>query len=156
MSKKITALTPSLLSISAAVSAALAAGGAAPIHAQEARREEVAEVTVTGSRITRRDYEANSPIVTIDTEAFERQAGQNVESYLNQLPNYNPASSPTTTEDDIQPTAVNSVGIATISLRGFGPNRSLVLLDGKRPVPANALMVADVNSIPAAMLERVE
>src|SRR5690606_18384976 len=67
-----------------------------------------------------------------------------------------PAASPTTMEDDIQPTAVNSVGIATVSLRGFGPNRSLVLLDGRRAVPANALMVTDVNSIPTAMLERVE
>jgi outer membrane receptor protein involved in Fe transport len=156
MNGKFTALKPSLLSISAAVGAALAAGGAPSAHAQEVQREAVPEVTVTGSRITRRDYEANSPIVTVDTEAFERQSSQNVEAYLNQLPNYNPASSPTTTEDDIQPTAVNSVGIATISLRGFGPNRSLVLLDGKRPVPANALMVTDINSIPAAMLERVE
>src|SRR5262245_57725466 len=157
MSRKLKALKPSFLSIPAAVSAAIAAAGGVPsAHGQEVQREAVPEVTITGSRITRRDYEANSPIVTIDTEAFEKQSGQNVESYLNQLPNYNPASSPTTTEDDIQPTAVNSVGIATISLRGFGPNRSLVLLDGKRPVPANALMVTDVNSIPSAMLERVE
>lgn len=158
MSRKFTALKPSLLSVSAAVSAAIASGGAPSVYAQEAQQtqSEIAEVTVTGSRISRRDYEANSPIVTIDAEAFERQSGQNVESYLNQLPNYNPASSPVTTEDDIQPTAVNSVGIATISLRGFGPNRSLVLLDGKRPVPANALMVTDVNAIPSAMLERVE
>ena len=35
-------------------------------------------------------------------------------------------------------------------------NRSLVLMDGKRPVPANALMVSDVNAIPSALLERVE
>jgi outer membrane receptor protein involved in Fe transport len=131
---------------------------AAPsVHAQQApAADELAEVTVTGSRIARRDYEANSPILTIDATAFENQTGQNIESYLNTLPAYNPASSPTTTEDDIQPNAVNSVGIATISLRGFGPNRSLVLLDGKRPVPSNALMVTDVNAIPSAMVERVE
>src|SRR4051812_18487957 len=156
MPGKSMALKPSLLSVAAAVSAIIASGGTSSVHAQDAQRDEVAEVTVTGSRITRRDYEANSPLVTVDAEAFEKQSGQNVESYLNQLPNYNPASSPTTTEDDIQPTAVNSVGIATISLRGFGPNRSLVLLDGKRPTPANALMVTDINSIPSAMLERVE
>ena len=56
----------------------------------------------------------------------------------------------------MQPSAVNTVGISTISLRGFGPNRSLVLIDGHRTTPVNALMVTDINSIPAAMIDRVE
>ena len=145
--------------VHAAVVAALAASMGAVSSTASAAEEvaqELEEVRITGSRIVRRDFEANSPIVTVDAEAFEMQAGQNVESYLNSLPAYNPAASPTTMEDDIQPTAVNSVGIATISLRGFGPNRSLVLLDGRRAVPANALMVTDVNSIPSTLLERVE
>ena len=51
---------------------------------------------------------------------------------------------------------MNSVGIASISLRGFGPNRSLVLVNGKRPTPINALMVTDVNGVPSALVERVE
>jgi iron complex outermembrane recepter protein len=122
----------------------------------QAADDEIVEIQVTGSRIKNRDATSNSPIVTVDATAFESQTGQNVESYLNNLPNYNPATTPTTSEDDIQPTAINGVGIATISLRGFGANRSLVLLDGKRPVPASALMVTDVNIIPSAMLERVE
>ncbi len=118
--------------------------------------EDLEEVTVTGSRIVRRDYVSNSPIVTIESEAFEQQTGLNVESYLNQLPEYNPAASPVTTQGDVQITPTNSVGIASISLRGFGPNRSLVLLDGHRPVPVNPLMVTDANSIPSALLQRVE
>src|SRR5690606_19632245 len=61
-----------------------------------------------------------------------------------------------TTQQDVQITPVNSVGIASISLRGFGPNRSLVLVDGKRIVPINALMVTDINAIPSALIERVE
>ena len=147
--------------IRAAVAAALGTSLAAVSHTSIAAEapaagQELEEIQVTGSRITRRDSEANSPIVTVDSAAFEQRSAQNVESYLNSLPAFNPAASPTTMEDDIQPTAVNSVGIATISLRGFGPNRNLVLLDGKRPVPANAVMVTDVNAIPSAMLERVE
>jgi iron complex outermembrane receptor protein len=114
------------------------------------------EIVVTGSRIVRRDYTSNSPIVTIEQEAFESQLGLNFEAYLNQMPNYNPASAPTTTQGDVQITPVNSVGIASISLRGFGPNRSLVLVDGRRPVPINALMVTDINAIPSALIERVE
>src|SRR5580704_3214358 len=114
------------------------------------------EVTVTGSRIKRKDLTSASPLITIDSEQLEQRAGLNLESYLNQLPNYNPAQTPTTENSDVQPSAVNTVGISTISLRGFGPNRSLVLIDGHRTTPVNALMVTDINSIPGAMIDRVE
>jgi iron complex outermembrane receptor protein len=114
------------------------------------------EVTVTGSRIKRKDLESSSPLITIDSEQIEQRSGLNLESYLNTLPNYNPAQTPTTENSDVQPSAVNTVGISTISLRGFGPNRSLVLVDGHRTTPVNALMVTDINSIPAAMIDRVE
>ena len=82
------------------------------------------EVTVTGSRIRRKDLTSASPLITIDSEQLEQRAGLNLESYLNQLPNFNPAQTPTTENSDVQPSAVNTVGISTISLRGFGPNRS--------------------------------
>jgi outer membrane receptor protein involved in Fe transport len=113
-------------------------------------------VVVTGSRILRRDNSSNSPIVTVEADQFQAQMGLNFESYLNQLPEYNPANSPTTTQADVQITPVNSVGIASISLRGLGANRSLVLMNGKRTVPINALMITDVNSIPSALVQRVE
>ena len=129
-----------------------------PANAQDAAAgsPSLEEIVVTGSRIVRRDYESNSPIVTVNAEDFETQTGLNVESYLNQMPQYNPAASPVTSDGDVQITPVNSVGIASISLRGFGPNRSLVLVDGKRMVPINPLMVTDVNGIPSALIERVE
>ena len=52
--------------------------------------------------------------------------------------------------------ATLTAGASTISLRGLGANRNLVLLDGYRAVPVNATMAVDVNSIPAAAIERVE
>ncbi|HXR51969.1 MAG TPA: TonB-dependent receptor plug domain-containing protein, partial [Steroidobacteraceae bacterium] len=142
--------------VAAALGTTLGASGTGFAAEASADGKELEEIQVTGSRITRRDNTANSPIVTVDSETFENRTAQNVESYLNSLPAFNPAASPTTMEDDIQPTAINSVGIATISLRGFGPNRSLVLLNDKRPVPANAVMVTDVNAIPSALIDRVE
>jgi outer membrane receptor protein involved in Fe transport len=156
MFTKVIRLKRSLLSTSIAA----AVGSAAPsilstsVAAQEP--DQLEEIVVTGSRIVRRDFTSNSPIVTIEQENFEAQAGLNFEAYLNQMPNYNPAAAPTTTQGDVQITPVNSVGIASISLRGFGPNRNLVLIDGKRPTPINALMVTDINAIPSALIERVE
>ena len=119
------------------------------------------EVQVTGSRITRKDLVANSPFVSVDAAALEQKAGLNIESYLNQLPEFNPAAAPTIKggsggNTDTQISSVNSVGIAAVSLRGFGPNRSLVLIDGRRAAPTNALMVVDINGIPSSMIKRAE
>ncbi|MCC6202580.1 MAG: TonB-dependent receptor [Gammaproteobacteria bacterium] len=139
-----------------ALGTAIAAVLGVPAQAQDQDQKQVEEIVVTGSRIVRRDLESNSPIVTVDTEAFESQTGLNIESYVNQLPEFNPATTPVTAQADVQITPVNSVGISSISQRGFGPNRSLVLVDGKRPVPTNALMVTDINGIPSALIERVE
>lgn len=128
-----------------------------PVLAQDDEGEfQLEEIVVTGSRIQRRDNESKSPIVTIEAEEFEQQSGLNIEAYLNQMPEYNPAASPTTSQGDVQVTPINSVGVATISLRGFGPNRNLTLIDGKRGVPVNALMWTDINGIPSALIQRSE
>jgi len=145
--------TRSKLAISIAAAVGMAAGFGNAALAQD---ESIEEVVVTGSRIVRRDFESNSPIRTIDAAQFEEQSGLNIESYLNQLPDYNPANSPVTTEKEINATPVNTLGIASVSMRGFGPNRNLVLIDGKRMVPTNALMVTDINAIPSALIQRVE
>ncbi|MEO8309414.1 MAG: TonB-dependent receptor [Pseudomonadota bacterium] len=128
----------------------------APIVSAADEGAELQEVQVTGSRILRRDLESTSPLVSVEAAALENRSGLNIESYLNQLPQFNPATTPTTAQFDVQITPVNSVGISSISLRGFGPNRNLVLVDGHRSVPINALMVTDINYIPSALIERVE
>jgi iron complex outermembrane receptor protein len=154
--------SPVRKAVAAVLGTAIAFGCASPgSAAEEGELVELEEVQVTGSRISRRDLVANSPLVTVEAEAFEERTSLNVESYLNQLPNFNPAAAPTIQtgpggNSDVQISAVNSVGIAAVSLRGFGPNRNLVLVDGHRPTPINALMVTDINAIPSALIQRVE
>ena len=114
------------------------------------------EVVVTGSRIVRKDYEANSPVVTVDERLFDQSGTAAMETQLNKLPQFTPTLKNPTQGGDIQPTATNTPGTATVSLRGIGSNRSLVLLDGRRATPSNASMVVDINSIPSAAIERVE
>jgi outer membrane receptor protein involved in Fe transport len=128
-----------------------------PVFAQDDEEEfTLEEIVVTGSRIQRANAESNSPIVTIEAEEFEMQSNLNIESYLNQMPEYNPAATPTTRQMDVQITPVNSVGVATIALRGLGTHRSLTLIDGKRDVPVNARMWTDINGIPSFLIERSE
>ncbi|MEH3106477.1 MAG: TonB-dependent receptor [Sphingomonas fennica] len=113
------------------------------------------EIVVTGSRIARRDYTATSPIVTVNQSLLEQSPTIAIEQNLNKLPQFTPAQTPTQ-GGDIQSTATNTPGAATVSLRGLGPNRNLVLIDGRRATPGNANLVVDINTIPAAAIERVE
>jgi len=128
--------------------AALAAfATAAPALAQE--DTEVEAVVITGSRIARQDYVANSPIATVTGEQAVANADVTLDTYLNTLPQVNPAG--TTTSNN-----PSNNGQSNIDLRGLGANRNIVLLDGRRPmVSANSLTV-DINTIPAAMIENIE
>ncbi len=151
------------LAVAVATALALPIIGLQPAHAQQQTPQAQAqpeEITVTGSRIVRRDYDANSPIQTIDRGAFENQNSVALETALNELPQFVPAAQGLTQlQDQSQITdnfATLTAGASTISLRGLGANRNLVLLDGYRAVPVNATMAVDVNSIPAAAIERVE
>jgi iron complex outermembrane receptor protein len=124
--------------------------------AQETAQQEVLqEITVTGSRIARRDLDSASPVVTVEDQIFEESSTLAVESVLNQLPQFTPANTQFVTSDTFA-SATNTPGISTISLRGLGANRTLVLIDGRRGQPANSTLVIDTNSIPASALESVE
>src|SRR4029077_805255 len=147
--------------ISIAVALALQASLSQLAHAQQASDsdEGLAQVTITGSRIVRRDYEANSPIQTIDASALENKAAVTIEDTLNKMPQFVPAATGYTQVSNgelINTGSTTTAGAATLSLRGLGPNRNLVLVDGLRAVPVNATMAVDINTIPAAAIDRVE
>jgi iron complex outermembrane recepter protein len=152
--------------LAAAISAILA--GTAISGTVYAQGEVIEEIRVTGSRIVRRDFEANSPILTIDSERFEESSTISIESVLNQLPQFTPAITQFNVgsefgvvgtsffSEQLAAGATRTPGQATLSLRGLGPNRNLVLLDGRRATPLNAGMSVSINTIPSAAIARVE
>lgn len=146
-------LHPSRLAL--AVSSALVLGLPVVPTIVLAQQQEAEEVVVTGSRIRRQDYEANSPITTINSELFEETSTVGVETVLNQLPQFVPAVTQFST-GNVQNEATSTVGASTVSLRGLGSNRNLVLINGRRGQPVNAALVVDTNSIPSSMIQRVE
>ncbi len=113
------------------------------------------EVVVTGSRIVRRDFEANSPIMTVGQELIDNTAAVGIEHVLNQLPQFVPAVTQFETQT-IQSNPTTTPGASTISLRGLGSNRNLVLIDGRRGMPVNAAGAVSTNTIPTAAVARVE
>jgi outer membrane receptor protein involved in Fe transport len=133
--------------------------GGAVIHstavAQPAPQSTIEEIQVTGSRIVRRDFEATSPIMTLDFERFEESSTIATESVMNQLPQFIPAVTQFSPGGTYQGTT-RTPGSSTLSLRGLGAGRNLVLIDGRRAMPINASMAVSTNTIPSAAIERVE
>jgi iron complex outermembrane receptor protein len=141
--------------LSTSIAAILGTAGAASLAPSANAQDALEEVLVTGSRIVQRDFEANSPLVTVESDLFENSSTIAVETVLNQLPQFVPAVTQFVT-GEVQNSPTVSAGANTISLRGMGANRTLVLLDGRRAQPVNALLTVDTNTIPSAAIERVE
>lgn len=128
---------------------ATTAGYGPQAAAQDDESQPLEEITVTGSRIVRQDYQSASPISTVDAELFEQTGAPTIETVLNTLPQFVPAI--TTTSNN-----PSNGGQANVALRGLDTTRTLVLLDGRRIVPSNDTGVVDLNLIPASIIENVE
>jgi iron complex outermembrane receptor protein len=113
----------------------------------------VEEVTVTGSRISRSDYVANSPIVSLSSDTLENTGRVTVESALSQMPQFSGAFGQGNTGSTS--TGLNG-GQANASLRGLGSKRTLILMDGRRLQPSNPDGSVDLNTIPEALIENIE
>lgn len=132
---------------SSMICGAFAAFAATSAYAQS---EEVQEVVVTGSRIARQDFVAASPIATVTGEQATANADVTLDTYLNTLPQVNPAG--TTSSNNPS----NNGGQSNINLRGLGANRNLVLVDGRRPMVSNNNLTVDLNTIPQALIQSIE
>lgn len=122
------------------------APAAAPTTTAEATELDLIEVT--GSRIMREEYYANSPVSTVTRDQINAAGDVTLEQYLQTLPQINPTF--TTTSNN------PGNGKANIDLRALGSNRNLVLVDGRRPMPSSSGMTIDLNAVPVALIDRVE
>ena len=107
-------------------------------------------ITVTGSRIRRKDLTTPAPVTVISREQVVASGKVSIGDFLQSLPEQGNAIN----------TAVNNGGdgATRVSLRGLGSDRTLVLLNGRRMVPGGtgANTSVDLNSIPTAAIERIE
>ncbi|MFC3657171.1 TonB-dependent receptor [Xanthomonas hyacinthi] len=132
-----------------AVVAALSLGAACPALAQEADADDgkprtLDSIAVTGSRLRRVDTETANPVVTISRAQIEATGKATLGDLVQELPSIaGNATNPNTNNG-------GGTGASTISLRGLGDKRTLILVNGTR------LASNDVNAIPATMIERVE
>jgi iron complex outermembrane recepter protein len=123
----------------------------APSFAQDAADEasEGDVIVVTGSRIERPNLSSGSQIATFTGSQTTENADITLDTFLNTLPQVNPAG--TTSSNN-----PGNNGQANIDLRGLGNNRNLVLIDGRRPMSSGTDQTVDLNTIPQALIKRVE
>lgn len=106
-------------------------------------------IVVTGSRIARPNLEAPSPVTVVGAEQVELTGTTTVETLLNELPQVIPGNTRVSN---------NSGGenFSTLDLRGLGPGRTLILLNGERLPASTTTGVTDVSQIPTGLIQRVE
>ncbi len=118
------------------------------------------EIIVTGSRIAAPNEVSTSPIEVISSQYIEASGKTDISDLIMQLPqNFNNSLG-----QDLGNTSsglTTAGGIATADLRGLGPNRTLVLVDGRRlgqgsPYTFIQSPAPDLDQIPAGLVERIE
>jgi iron complex outermembrane recepter protein len=122
---------------------------AAAADEETAAEDTGAGIIVTGSRIARPNLEAPSPVTVVSAEQIELTGTTTVETLLNELPQVIPGNTRVSN---------NSGGenFSTLDLRGLGPGRTLILLDGERLPPSTTTGVVDVSQIPTGLISRVD
>src|SRR5262249_43943205 len=101
-------------------------------------------IVVTGSNIRRVDIETSNPVITIDKTAIQQSGKVTLGDLVQDLP--------ASTGPVMNPRVNNGGGTraSTVSLRGLGSARTLVLVNGHR------YLLGDINAIPVNAIERIE
>ena len=134
----------------------------APTRVASANEETptLSEVVVTGSRIASPNLDAISPVTAVTSEEIKETGTTRIEDLINSLPQV--------VSDQGSGLSMGSTGVATINLRGLGPQRTLVLINGRRLMggdpnagaPSTTNLgygsAADVNQVPVALIDRVD
>lgn len=145
----------------AASSIAIAATALTPAAlAQDNSEDETARqstIVVTGSFISGTPEDAALPVDVLSAEDLALEGSPDLTSVIRNL---GPSSG---TDGQTNQFASNGLeGLSNVNLRGLGPARTLVLINGRRQTPAGfsygeqAQLFVDINMIPQAALQRME
>lgn len=137
-----------------------------PAQAQddEDEKDSAEEIIVTGTRIRHDEYSSPSPIQVFDVETSRQLGITSIDEMLQRATVSNGKQIDASFTNSFSNVAADAppsggVGSSSVNLRGLGPERTLVLINGRR-LGSNGVRGApaqpDINMIPFAMVERVE
>ncbi len=146
------AVLPIVLVAAPAMSQEASAAQAGALETAQTTDAETNEaIIVTGSRIQRKDFVAASPIVTVSLDSVTTSGRTSVDDYLRDLPQFNPGTGSFSNDSN-----GGTAGRATLNLRGLGPQRNLVLMDGQRLMSSGTDGAIDINTIPSLAIGGIE
>ena len=120
---------------------------------QQELEQDVELISVTGSRIPTGSADTAIPTTSLNAETISLDGGVRISDIVNQLPSIRTTQTAANTNVNSEKEA----GTAFIDLRGFGIDRTLVLIDGRRQVGGRpGSSAVDTNTIPTALVQRVE
>jgi outer membrane receptor protein involved in Fe transport len=108
------------------------------------------EVVVTGSRVSS-GTTAPTPLTVVSVEDLQANTPSNIPDALNKLPVFDGSRNQRSTGGS----TINWPG-NFLNLRNFSANRTLILLDGMRVPATDATNLVDTNTLPQALMERVD
>lgn len=112
------------------------------------------DIIVTGSLIKGSAEDSAAPVDVISGDELSRQGAPSAVDLLKNLPTSNGVIGDANQFDS---RSQGNEGVASVNLRGLGPQRTLVLLNGKRITPVGSgIPIVDVNLIPSGAIGRVE
>jgi iron complex outermembrane receptor protein len=123
-----------------------------------AEEDESEKIVVVGSRIRRDDYASDQPVEIIMAEDAVAQGVDTLGELLRRT-TIAAGSSQVTAATSTAFVQNGGTGAETLSLRGLGANRTLVLLNGRRAGPAGTrggVSSFDFNVLPLSAVERIE
>jgi iron complex outermembrane recepter protein len=110
-------------------------------------------VVITGSSIKRVEAEGALQVQTLTRADIDRTGVQTTEQLMQTISAMS-SSGQTASSTGV---TLGTYGLSTVSLRGLGEERTLVLLNGRRMAPfSSGTGAVNVNNIPLAAIERVE
>ncbi len=136
-----------------AITIALVASCSAPAFAQTANdgTTNLDRIEITGSRIRQASVESAQPVVALNRAEIEKKGYVNVADILQDV---TAAGAPSMSRANSLESGRDFGGMY-VSLRNLGPERSLVLIDGRR-MGVSAAGYSDLASIPSSIVDRVE
>jgi iron complex outermembrane receptor protein len=134
-----------------AVASLLVAGMSAPVAM--AAEEALEEIQITGSRIRATTSMTTPTPVTAVTQAelTSLNPASTMAEQLDQLPQFF-----NTQTAQRGGTTFTTASGSFLNLRGMGTQRTLVLLDGSRVIPADAGGATNIDNFPTALMTRVD
>ena len=127
-----------------------------PLYAQNASSEpQLEEVVVTGSRITRFEGDYVAPVLSLGAEQMAQSGKVNIEDFVSEVA---ALVGSTGSFESLGTASGTRAGVNSLNMRNLGTNRTLVLVNGRRHVSsiASGEPLVDTNSIPTALIERVD